>query len=119
MRAPRAAPCSYVSFATVVLARLGGALIRHAEPSATARLDQHEVAARETQADLAADVARPRRAGVQRDAVRQPVAAAVHAPRRHHAPVEHARERHLRRHHAVRAPEAQTAALLAVAAGTA
>src|SRR5262249_8485447 len=86
----------YVALAPVVLARFGGPLGRRAEAAAAAGLDDHEVAARQTQADLAADVARARRARIERDAIGQPVASAVHTPRRHDAAIEHARERHLR-----------------------
>src|SRR5438876_7010458 len=110
-------PCgpSHVPLTSVGLARLGRPLGRRAEAPAAAGLDQHEVAAREAQADLAADVTRAGRARIQRDAERQPVASAEHAPRRHHAAVEHAGQRDLGRDDAIGAAEAEAATLPAVA----
>src|SRR2546430_16587498 len=75
-------PASYVAFAAIVLTRRGRPLRRRPEAAAPARLDQHEIAAREAHADLAADVPRAGRAGGERDAERQPVAATTHVPRR-------------------------------------
>src|SRR5205823_7152393 len=104
---------SYVALAAVLLPRLRLAARRGSPAAAATGLDQDQVALAERRRRLAPEVPRVR-AGIDRDAERQRVLSPGHAPRGHHAAVEHAGQRHLWRQHAIGAAEAQAAAVRAV-----